>query len=130
VARELGDQRFDDVAQALTALEVARLLRQPRKQVTEPPRGGGQEAPIGDDPEQNLSDAQRYDLRVRHASFGVLRPLRQEIVGRAEHGNQQQVEVGEHRGPPEGRRRLLSTADFDRCRYVPFPTAPAVESLI
>ena len=31
----------------------------------------------------------------------------------AEHGNQQQVEVGEHRGPPDGRRRDIGTADFD-----------------
>jgi hypothetical protein len=98
--------------------------------VPKPPLGNREEPPIGRDPEQRLRHAQRDDLGIRQAALGVLRSIRQEIVGRAEHGNQQQVEVGEHRGPPEGRRRLVSTADFDHCRYVPFPTAPAVESLI
>ena len=39
-------------------------------------------------------------VTLRLAFFG---PLGQEIVGRGEHGREQQVEVGEHRGPP-GRR--------------------------
>jgi hypothetical protein len=52
---------------------------------------------------------QSDDLRVGHPATGVLRPLRQEIVSGAEHRNEQQVEVGEHRGPPLGRRRELST---------------------
>ena len=39
-------------------------------------------------------------------------PLGQEIVGGAEHRSEQQVEVGEHRGPL-GSTALLDTADFD-----------------
>jgi hypothetical protein len=131
VAGKLGDQRLDDVRQTLTALEIAGLLRQPRKQVREPVGRDGEEASIRRDPEQRLRDAQRDDLRIGDPSPGVLRRLGQEIVGRAEHGYEQQVEVGEHRGPL-GRRRELGTADFDPLRYVSYPTAttPAVESLI
>ena len=70
-----------------------------------------------------LRDAQRDDLRVGDHAPGVLGRLGQEIVGRAENGNQQQVEVGVHRGPL-GRRRELSTADFDLLRYVSYSTTP------
>jgi hypothetical protein len=64
----------------------------------------------------------------------VVRPLRQKIVGRNKHGRQQQVEVGEHRGP-KGRRRDINTgtSDFDLLPYESFePTTAtaAVESLI
>jgi hypothetical protein len=64
----------------------------------------------------------------------VVRPLRQKIVGRNKHGRQQQVEVGEHRGP-QGRRRDINTgtSDFDLLPYESFePTTAtaAVESLI
>jgi len=38
--------------------------------------------------------------------------------------DQQQIEVGVHRGPPEGRQLALSTADFDLPAYVPFSTRP------
>jgi hypothetical protein len=60
--------------------------------------------------------------------------LRQKIVGRNKHGRQQQVEVGEHRGP-QGRRRDINTgtSDFDLLPYESFePTTAtaAVESLI
>ena len=48
------------------------------------------------------------------------------FVGGAKHRREQEVEVGEHRGPL-GRRRNVSTADFEHCRYVP---SSAVESLI
>ena len=96
---ELGDQRLDHVGEPLAALEVARLLGQLRKQVPEPAGGEREKPPIGRDAEQGLGDAQRDDLRIGDPSLGVLGPLGQEIVGRAEHGNQQQVEVGEHRGP-------------------------------
>jgi hypothetical protein len=47
---------------------------------------------------------------------------RQKIVGRGEHGREQQVEVGEHRGPL-GSTLRLGTAGFDRCCRFP----PAVD---
>jgi len=50
-------------------------------------------------------------VTLRRAFFG---PFRQEIVRGAEHRNEQQVEVGEHRGPL-GSTARLSTADFDLC---------------
>jgi len=60
---------------------------------------------------------------------GVLSPLWQEIVGRDENGREQQVEVGVHRGL-QGRRCVLSTADFDLAAPNPTNTAQAVESTI
>ena len=63
-------------------------------------RAERQEVAIGRDPEQRLGDAEGDDLRVGHPSAGVSGLLGQEIVGGAEHRNEQQVEVGEHRGPP------------------------------
>ena len=77
-----------------------------------------------------LGDRERDDLRIRHATPSVLTPFRQEIVSGAEHRHEQQVEVGEHRGPPRS-TALLSTADFDPAAEIPYPTAlPAVESII
>jgi len=58
-----------------------------------------QELAIGRDIHDRLGDRERDDLRVRHASPGVPLPPWQEIVGRGEHRSEQQVEVGEHRGP-------------------------------
>ena len=85
---------------------------------------------IGSDVHHRLGDQQRDDLGIGQPSPRVLRPFGQEIVGGAEHRREQQVEVGEHRGP-QGSTARIGTADFDRCRYVPFPTAPQpVESLI
>ena len=43
-------------------------------------------------------------------------------------GNEQQVEVGVHRGPLVG--GALSTADFDLSATKPLTTAIAVESII
>jgi hypothetical protein len=60
------------------------------------------------------------------------RPLGEEIVSGAEHRNEQQDEVGVHRGP-QGRRWLQSTADFDPAAYDSFdptPAPPAVEQPI
>src|SRR3954452_251985 len=129
---ELADQRLDDVRQALTALPVAGPLGQPREQVPEALSGDGQEAPVGRDAHHRLRDAERDDLRLGDPSPGVSSPIGQEIVGGAEHRNQQQVEVGEHRGP-QGRRRVIGTADFDPLPYVSFApasTPQAVELLI
>ena len=64
---------------------------------------------------------------------GVPGSLGQEIVGRDEHGREQQVEVGVHRGP-QGRRCDMSTADFDPAASVFLAnhtnTTTAVESII
>ena len=63
-------------------------------------------------------------------SGGVVLPLRQEIVGGAEHRGEQQVEVGVHRGPLWS-AMLMSTADFDPAATKSSTnTATAVESLI
>jgi hypothetical protein len=130
-ARELVDQCLDHVGQALAAFPVAGPLGQLRKQVRESLGGHGQKALIGRDAHDRLRHAERDDLRIGDASPGVPGPIGQEIVGGAEHRNQQQVEVGEHRGP-QGRRRGIGTADFDPLPYVPFQptTATAVELLI
>jgi hypothetical protein len=55
--------------------------------------------------------------------------LGQEIVSGTEHRNQQQVEVGEHRGPLRSTARI-GTADFDLTAAGPYKTAKAVELLI
>jgi len=56
--------------------------------------------------------------------------FRQEIVGRDEHGREQQVEVGVHRGPL-GSAMPMSTADFDPAAPKPSTnTATAAESTI
>ncbi|MGI8428283.1 MAG: hypothetical protein ACR2OB_03045 [Solirubrobacteraceae bacterium] len=64
----------------------------------------------------------------------VERFLGKEVVSYAEHVDQQQVEVGEHRGPSlTGSAVTLSTADFDQLPYDSFDptTGPqAVELLI
>jgi hypothetical protein len=52
--------------------------------------------------------------------------LGQEIVSGTEHRNQQQVEVGEHRGPLRSTARI-GTADFDLTAVGPYKS---VELLI
>ena len=95
-----------------------------------PPVRAGAELLVGVDAQQLLGDGQGDDLRVGHHLLGVLSSRGQEIVGGAEHRNEQQVEVGVHRGP-QGRRWLQSTADFDPAAYVTCTTRPpAVERLI
>jgi hypothetical protein len=86
------------------------------------------EAPIGGDTHQRLRDQQRDDLRVGQAAPGVLLAARQKIVGGAEPHREQQVEVGEHRGPP-GSTARIGTADFDPLSVIP-PRPQAVESPI
>jgi hypothetical protein len=107
------------------------LADQAREQADELLASHPDEPPIRRDPHHRLRDQQRDDLRISQPSPGVLRPFRQEIVGGAEHRREQQVEVGEHRGPLRADGENGSTADFHRCRYVPCPTTPrTVESLI
>jgi hypothetical protein len=112
------------------ALMQPGLADQPREQVDQLLARDPQKPTIGCDAHQRLRDQQRDDLRVGQPSPGVLGPIGQEIVGGAEHRREQQVEVGEHRGPLRADGENCSTADFDCCRYVPCPTALAVESLI
>jgi len=80
-------------------------------------------------PHDRLRDRERDDLRVSQHPPGVLRSLRQEIVSGTEHRNQQQVEVGEHRGPQWSTARI-GTADFDLTAAGPYTTAKTVELLI
>jgi hypothetical protein len=59
--------------------------------------------------------------------------LGQEIVHRAINSDQQQIEVGVHRGPPQGRRSIQNTVDFDLPAYVTFPnttTTPTAVALL
>ena len=133
MARELGDQRLDLTGQPQPALVIPIAGGQAREQVREPPRRDRQKPLVGRDPHHRLRDAERDDLRVGDPSPRVPGPLGQEIVGGAEHRYQQQIEVGEHRGPL-GSAVTERTADFDLPAYVPFSatttTATAVAQLI
>ena len=90
-----------------------------------------QETRIRRDPHDRLRDREGDDLRVGQDPPRVLRRLGQEIVSGTEHSNQQQVEVGEHRGP-FGSTARIGTADFDLTAAGPYRriAASAVELLI
>jgi hypothetical protein len=127
---EDAQQPLQRDGQPAPTLEVPGPLRQPGKQMPQALAGDRQEAPIRRDPHDRLGHAQRDDLGVCDAPRGVVLPLRQEIVGRDEHGREQQVEVGVHRGPL-GSAMLISTADFDPAATKSSTnTAPAAESTI
>ena len=113
------------------ALQVAGPVGQQREQVRELLARDLQEARVGGDPHDRLRDRERDDLRVGQDPPGVLRRLRQEIVSGTEHSNQQQVEVGEHRGPL-GSTARIGAADFDLTAAGPYlrTTTSAVELLI
>ena len=85
--------------------------------------GDSDEPRIRRDTHHRLRHAQRDDLRIGHDSPGVSWLGGQEIVGGAEHRNQQQVEVGEHRGSLLESAVTERTADFDLTVYVPFQPA-------
>src|SRR5579859_848372 len=127
VAREHRDQPLDRVAQPLPALQIAGPVRQHREQMRELLASGPNEPAVRADPHDRLRDSQRDDLRVGQDPPGVLRRLRQEIVSRTEHSNQQQVEVGEHRVPPRSTVRI-GTADFDLTATGPY--LPAATSAV
>jgi hypothetical protein len=129
LAREDAHQPLQRVRQLAPAFEVPGLFGQAREQVRKPLARHGEKPPIRRDPHDRLRHAQRDDLRICDPSSGVVLPLGQEIVGRDEHGSEQQVEVGVHRGL-QGRRCVLSTADFDPAAHKPSNTAPAAESII
>ena len=126
VAGEDDRQRFDRVAQRLASLQISAPVGQRREQVAELLARCLDELRIRGDPHDRLRDRERDDLRVGQDPPGVLRRLRQEIVSRTEHSNQQQVEVGEHRGPL-GSTARIGTADFDLAAIGPYE---AVELLI
>jgi hypothetical protein len=133
LAREHAHQPLQCLGQPAAAFEIPRLLRQIREQVPQALIRDGEKPTIRRDPHDRLRDTQRDDLRVCDSSRSVLRSFGQEIVGRDEHGREQQVEVGVHSRPPEGRRLpLQSTADFDPAALYssknPSNTAATVES--
>src|SRR5215210_1460163 len=96
----------------------------------EPLTGDGEEARVGGDTHDRLRNAEGDDLGVGQDPSAVAGSRGQEIVGGAEHADQQQVEVGEHRGP------LRSTVTTAHRRLRPAATGPypaaasAVELLI
>ena len=112
IAGERGHDPLDLLGQPRAALPQRVLGRQDGKQPDELTLGHPQEPSIGADAQHRLGDAQRDDLRIGDSSTGVPGPLGHQIVCGTEHRSEQQVEVGEHRGP-SGRRRGQSTADFD-----------------
>lgn len=123
VLGEHAGQPLDRLGQSVAALPVARLGGKLPKQMSQAFRSDSEKLAVLVDPHDLLSDGERDDLRVGHASPGVLGLLGQEIVSGTEHRNQQQVEVGEHRGPL-GSTARLGTADFDPAAPNPYPTAP------
>src|ERR1035441_156761 len=100
VARELADQRFDRPGQAQPALMKRGPLGQGREQVAKLAASSPQEPFIARHTHHRLGYTERDDLRVRDPSPRVSWPDRQEIIGRAVNSDQQQIEVGVHRGPP------------------------------
>jgi hypothetical protein len=133
VGGEDADQPLDRLGQPASALVEAGLEGELREQPSQPPPGDREELAVGGDPHHRLGDAEGGDLRVGQAPTGVLLPFGQEIVGGAEHRSEQQVEVGEHRGPPwvEGatRHRRLRPAAHASSRRRP-STPGGVESII
>jgi hypothetical protein len=126
--REHAHQPLDRLGQARATLVQSVLTRQSGEQVAELAPGGPQEAPIGRDPDQHLGDAEGDDLGVAQRAPRIGRALGQKVVGRAVDTDQEQVEVGVHRG-------LLvddveDTADFDLPPLVPIATPRAVASII
>jgi hypothetical protein len=122
VARKLADQRLDHPRQPQPALVKRRPLRQFGEEMRKAPAGDRQEPGVRRDSHHCLRERERDDLRVRDPSTGVSLPFGQEIVHRAINSDQQQIEVGVHRGPPRGRRLIQNTVDFDLPAYVTFPT--------
>jgi hypothetical protein len=104
------------------------LARQAGEEVPELATGGAQEAAVGRQPHQHLGDAQGDDLGVGERAPRVARSLGQKVVGRAVDTDQEQVEVGVHRGLLVDDVR--DSADFDLLVLVPIATAGAVASII
>jgi hypothetical protein len=74
-----------------------------------------------------VADGPRQPGRDRRLEFLAVAPKR---LSGAEHRDQQQVDVGEHRGP-FGSTARQATADFDQCSLKPIqPPHPTMESTI
>src|SRR5205823_11793000 len=74
------------------------LTGQLREQVAELPASRTQEAAVARDPHQHLGNAQRDDLGVAQPPASISGPLGQQVVSGAVDTDQEQVEVGVHRG--------------------------------
>lgn len=129
VVGEQADQPIDRLGRATATLPIPGLAGQPRKQVPQAPARDREKLAVRRDVHDRLRNSERDDLRIGHAAPGVSCPIGQEIVSGNEHRDKQQVEVGEHRGP-QGRRRKLSTADFDSVAISSYSTLNRVESTI
>jgi len=130
--RELGDQCLDHDRQPEPALVKRGALRQARKEVPDLAARRGEEPWVRRDAHHRLRNAERHDLGIGDLSASVTSAARQKIVRCAINSDQQQIEVGVHRGP-QGRRSLQSTVDFDLSAYVSCSgaiTPPAVALLI
>ena len=128
LAGEDGAEPIDRLREPAAALVVAGLLGQLGEEVREPPARHRQKAAVACDAHDGLGDAEGDDLRVCDPAACISSPPGQEIVSRAENGDEEQVEVGVHRGlPVDGD---LDTADFGPSSRNPPITAPAVESTI
>ena len=126
VAGELPDQRLDRLRQTLASLVVPGAARQFGKQMRETLTRRVDEPRVGGDPHERLRHTERDDFRVGHSATSVPLASREEIVSTAINRDQQQVEVGEHRGPL-GSTARKGTADFDLTAVGPYK---AVELLI
>jgi hypothetical protein len=90
--------------------------------------GGTQETAVTRNPHEHLRDAQGHHLRIAEAPARVARTVGQEVVGCAVDTDQEQVEVGVHRGLLVD--DVQDTADFDLPLHAPIATAVAVASII
>src|SRR5919198_2806393 len=105
-----------------TALLVARLARQRREEMPQPPSGGGKEAAIARPPQQHLRDHQREQFVVGNQLRTPAPPLargRKERASSAIDCDHEGVEVGAHVGLlVDG---ALTPPTFDTRLFSPYP---------
>jgi hypothetical protein len=123
VAGEHAHQPLQRVRRPAAAFEVPGLLRQLGEQAADAFARDREKSPIGRDPHDRPRHAQRDELRVCDSSNSVGLPFRQEIAGRDEHGPEQQLEAGVHRGTFRSAMRL-STADLGPAARFSVQTPP------
>jgi hypothetical protein len=109
------------VSECGSALVQTALRRQVREELAELAACCTQEAPVGRLVDDHLCHAERQHLGVREPPLGVLRRVGKEIIRRAEHTYQQQLEVGVHNSalPVDV---TVSNADFEL--FVTDPSSP------
>jgi hypothetical protein len=122
------DEPLDRLSQPAATLVQRVLAGQVGKQVTELAARGLQETPVTRLAHQHLRHRERDDLGVGQPTASVSWRLRQQVVSRAVDTDQEQVEVGVHRGLQAD--DVGDTADFDLPLLVPTATARAVASII